>query len=255
MQKKFLKISSTTSKILLFIGIIVLCWLLSRYFSISLSDIRIYLSRFPIILSGVIFVFLYVGVTTLVWFGPKDVLRVAAAMFFGAYVSTVFVWLGEIGNAIVLFHISRKLGREFVREKFKITPKDDLVKSSHTDWLGLISLRLNPLIPFRLMDLSLGLTALRFRRYLFIIVLVSPIRIFWLQAILAKIGDQPLNFENIWSVFLRNINFIYGTLIYFAVIIFISLLALIFRLFMRGKRKSLIKNNASNNLDNNTSNK
>ena len=54
-----------------------------------------FLLSFPVWLSGLIFVLLYVSTTSFIWFGPKDVYRVCAAVIFGGFLSTLFVWLAE----------------------------------------------------------------------------------------------------------------------------------------------------------------
>ena len=96
-------------KFVLFLVIFAVCWYLGRLFKIDVAHYQGLLSKYPLALSGFIFVLLYVGTTTLLWFGPKDVLRIASAIFFGATVSTLFVWIGEMLNALIMFHLSRIL--------------------------------------------------------------------------------------------------------------------------------------------------
>ena len=184
------KANSSVLKFILFLAIFAVCWYLGRIFKIDVGSYRDFLSGYPLILSGSIFVVLYVVTTTFIWFGPKDVLRIASALLFGALVSTVFVWIGEMVNAAAMFHLSRVLGREYVQQRLRVKSKElDQVKED-SSYLGLVALRLNPLIPFRLMDLGAGLTKVPFRKYFFAIVAVSFLRIFWLQYILEGIGTN-----------------------------------------------------------------
>jgi uncharacterized membrane protein YdjX (TVP38/TMEM64 family) len=86
------------------------------------------------------------------------------------------------------------MGRDFVEKK--------LLKTKISEWdqkftrLGLGKLllfRLVPLIPFRFLDLFLGLTNISFKKYLVAVILGSPLRIYWLQYILAGVGKSFLN--------------------------------------------------------------
>ena len=45
-----------------------------------------------------------------------------------------------------------------------------------------------PLIPYRVLDLLTGLTSFSFLQYFIIVVIGSPLRIFWIQYILAGVG-------------------------------------------------------------------
>ncbi|RKY35103.1 MAG: hypothetical protein DRP69_02725 [Candidatus Duberdicusella sinuisediminis] len=48
-------------------------------------------------------------------------------------------------------------------------------------------LRFIPLIPYRVLDLSFGLSRVPLKRYLLAVVIASPPRIFWIQVILASV--------------------------------------------------------------------
>ena len=177
-------------KFFLLIVILVLCWYLGRIFKIDVGYYQELLSRYPLALSGLIFVLLYVLTTTFVWLGPKDVLRISSAVLFGGAVSAVFVWAGEMFNAGIMFHLSRFLGREYVQQKFRVKPQDlDRMKDDAT-LLSVAAWRINPLVPFRFIDLGYGLTQISFRKYLIGIAAVSFVRILWLQLILAGIGTS-----------------------------------------------------------------
>jgi len=82
------------------------------------AAVRAFIGQYPLWLSAVVFVVSYVIITFLVWVGPKDVFRTAAAFLFGPAVSTVFVCAAEMFNLTLLFFLSRKLGRDYVEEKF-----------------------------------------------------------------------------------------------------------------------------------------
>ncbi len=116
--KKILE--NKTLKFSLFVAFLFVCFAFGKIFKFDLDSMREFLSAFPIIVSGVIFILLYVVLTFFIWFGPKDVFRLSSAVLFGAYVSTVLVWIAEMINAAVLFIFSRKLGQEFIEQKFRV---------------------------------------------------------------------------------------------------------------------------------------
>jgi uncharacterized membrane protein YdjX (TVP38/TMEM64 family) len=217
------------------------------------------LSQFPLALSALIFICLYVGLTTLIWFGPKDILRITSAILFGAYISTIFVSIAELCNAVILFKLSRKLGREFVIEKFKLKPKAVDKMQQNTSILGTMALRINPFVPFRLQDIGAGLSGMDFVSYIVGVAVVSPLRIFWLQYILADLG------ENVAMLFYAKVNFrkllmqqdsvlhilknhpfvqylmdkpfiLQYSCYYFMLVLVLSALALLFKLFTRQSR-------------------
>lgn len=186
-MKKFF--ANPTFRFLLFIAFLIGLWFLGKAFHLDLDKVHAWLAQYPLWISGVCFIVIYVGITTLLWIGTIDFFRTTAALLFGPYWSTLFVYIAEIFNACILFMISRKLGREFVEHKFHLKGKDlEYTKGDSGFWWAL-ALRMNPLVPFRFMDLGFGLTKLSFIKYFWVVVLGSPARIFWLQFILAGVGE------------------------------------------------------------------
>ena len=61
------------------------------------------------------------------WFA-KDPLRIVGALVFVPYWSTLFTWIDELANDFIFFHMSRRLGRAYIAEKFhlKETTLDNL---------------------------------------------------------------------------------------------------------------------------------
>lgn len=135
------------------------------------------------------FFILFVVTTSFLWLGPKDVLRIAGALIFGNYVSTVFVTIAEICILVNQFQLSRRLGRDFAQERFKIdADSPDRVKGT-ISIVQVSASRLNSFFPFRVPDLGFGLSRITLQRYFLISPAVSPLRVFWLQPILAGIGE------------------------------------------------------------------
>ncbi len=225
-------------KFILFLIILIACWFLGRIFKVDIASYQSFLSEFPLFLSGLIFVVLYVGTTTFIWFGPKDVLRISSAILFGAVVSTVFVWIGEMINAAIMFHLSRILGREYVQQRFRVKSRELDQMKDDSSLLGLIAWRINPLIPFRLMDLGFGLTQVSFRKYFIAIVSISFFRILWLQFILTGIGTNLFNdFSAMTDYFLDNQQVVQYSVLYFFAVFVITIAAVLMRFIRKRKQK------------------
>lgn len=174
----------------LIIGLILL-WIIGRHFYFDSAALEAYLTRHPVAFSGIVFILLYVVLTFFIWFS-KDILRLISAVIFGAYLSTFLIWIAETVNALILFSLARSLGREFVESRFKIKPGAE-EKFSNLNFIWLFLFRSVPLIPFRFLDLGMGLTGIRFEKYLLAVIIGSPLRIFWMQFILAGVGKAFLS--------------------------------------------------------------
>lgn len=182
-----------TYRFLIFVALIAGLWFLGRALHIDLVQIKDWLAQYPLWLSGSLFILIYVVLTSILWVGTIDIFRVSGALLFGPYWSTLFVTIAEIGNASILFLLSRKLGREFIEQKFHLKDKDRKYSPDNAGFWTALVLRINPLVPFHVMDVGFGLTKLSFRKYFYAVVLGSPLRIFWLQFVIAGMGEAILH--------------------------------------------------------------
>ena len=185
------KLSPLQRFILLLTLLIGLCYVGSKLY-IDLPAIKLWLAQYPLWLSGSLFVLIYVALTAVLWFGTIDLFRISGALLFGPYWSTLFVFLAETVTACILFLLSRKLGREFIEQKFHLKVKHRAYAPDNAGFWTALILRINPLVPFRFMDVGFGLTKLPFRQYFWAVVLGSPLRIFWLQFAIAGMGEAVL---------------------------------------------------------------
>jgi uncharacterized membrane protein YdjX (TVP38/TMEM64 family) len=183
--------SKSTSKIkfAFFCLSLLLIWYLGRFVNIDEVALRGYFARLPLIPAASLFVLSYVIITFFVWFS-KDVFKIISAIVFGAYLSTLLIWIAESINAAILFNLSRKLGRDFVGNSLKggYRGLDEKMGELGFSWIFL--LRLVPLLPFRFLDLAAGLTNISFGRYILCALLGSPLRIFWIQVFLVGTGKR-----------------------------------------------------------------
>ncbi len=182
-----IKDKKTWYRFLLLIIILVIIGISSYYFKIDLETISGYLEKFSLSKAALIFVIIYVFITIFI-FPAKDILKVIASILFGAILSSLLIWIAEIINATVFFYLARYLGRGFVQQKIKGQMKTIDDKIEHSGFRGILILRLIPLIPYRVLDLLSGLTSISFFQYLLIVFIGSPLRIFWVQYVLAAVG-------------------------------------------------------------------
>ncbi len=145
------------------------------------------------ILASVIFILLYTVSTFFIWFGPKDVLRVASVLVFGVWWSTLLVYIGETVNMVTLFWFSRKLGRDFVEEKARGRLKEIDEAVSNTSVPVIFFMKFYPIIPFRFLDLGYGLTRISFLKYAAISVAAAPVRLLVIQYFIDLIMKFGLN--------------------------------------------------------------
>jgi len=195
-----------------FVVLIVVSIILSQYFSIDQDKINKFLEGTPIIYASFIFVILYVVGTFLIWY-LKDPLKVVGAVLFGAYLSTVLIYVAEIINAYIFFNISHLLGQEFVEKNLRGRFKKFYERLENVNLGWIFMLRVVPLIPYRVLDLSFGLSKVRFRKYLIAILLASLPRIFWIQFILASV--RGFSIDAMMSYFMENNTIFLFSLIYF----------------------------------------
>jgi len=170
------------------IAILALCWYLGRYFDFDVEYYKEILNRYPIAVSGSFFVFLYVFISFFVWW--KDVFWVVSALLYGPGLSALLIYLGELINATILFHLSRILGREYVRNQFSLKEEDLHKPQASSGFFGAFTLRINLVIPYRFQDLGAGLTGIPFRKYLAAIAIAQVPRILLVQYLIAALGTS-----------------------------------------------------------------
>jgi uncharacterized membrane protein YdjX (TVP38/TMEM64 family) len=210
-------------KFIVLIIISVLILYVGKIFHLDCDTIQRFLQRFSLVYASIIFVLLYCLVTFFVWFS-KDIFFVAGALFFGAYLSTLLVWIAETINAFILFYLARYLGKGFVDGSLKSGYRNLSEKLSRISFLWLFLFRAAPLIPYRFLDLAAGLTSISFRRYLLAVIFGSPIKIFWVQFVLANVGLRALTKPYALAEYLlRNKILFIFSLIYPILVIFVAL--------------------------------
>lgn len=210
---------------IILIVFLLLIWYLGRFFRIDTEAIQKSVKGFPLIFGGILYILLYVIVTFFIFFS-KDAFWLTAAVLFGAVYSTLFICIAEAINTVILFHLSRCLGRTYVEKKLtkKYRELDEMLGEVSLFWLFIF--RVAPLIPYRFLDLAIGLTRIRFRRYFAAVILGTPLKMFWIQYILTNVGKNIFsNPSALVEYFLNN-----KTLFMFSFIYIILVIAVVLKL-------------------------
>jgi uncharacterized membrane protein YdjX (TVP38/TMEM64 family) len=207
-------------RFLVLILLIIFLFLLGKSVSLDKEKISKILKSTPLrIYSSIIFVLLYTVGTFFIWY-LKDPLKLIGAILFGPYLSTLLIYISETINAYIFFHLSNFLGKEFVEKKLKGRFKKFYEKLEDINLGWIFLLRAVPLIPYRILDLTFGLTKLSFKKYLLVVLLASPPRIFWLQFILS--GVKELSINKIMLYFVENRFIFVLSLLYFIFAIIVA---------------------------------
>ncbi|MFA5356393.1 MAG: VTT domain-containing protein [Candidatus Omnitrophota bacterium] len=174
-------------KFLILVILFFLLWCMGRCMRIDTYALERSLAGFPLLYGIPLYLVLYVIVTFFIFFS-KDIFWVVGAIVFGPYLSAALVFAGEIINALILFHLARYLGRNFVEHyaKKRLGRLDDKLADINFFWL--FAVRVVPLIPYRFLDLGAGLTSICFNRYLAAVILATPLRALWVQTMLFAVG-------------------------------------------------------------------
>ena len=98
--------TKTNLKFIFFIFLIIASIFAEIWFDFDIEPYKEALISYPIIVSGAVFVLLYVGVTFFLLFS-RTLFQVTAAILFGPYPATVLVTVAELINAMILFNLSR----------------------------------------------------------------------------------------------------------------------------------------------------
>jgi len=206
-------------RFLLLLLLVIVLVLLGTLIPVDKEAIDTFLKRIPLVYSSVAFTLLYVVGTFVVWY-LKDPLKVVGAIIFGAYLSTLLIYIAEIINACIFFQISNSLGKDYVEATLKGRFKRfyERIDEMNLGWIFL--LRAVPLIPYRVLDISFGLSKLPLKKYILIVILASLPRIFWIQFILA--GMKGFSVNAAVSYFNQNNAVFFLSLVYFVITLIVA---------------------------------
>ena len=206
------------SRLLFFIVVLAALWFLGRSVNIDTERVQKALRGFPIFYSGMLYIALYVGVTFFLFFS-KDLFWLMGAVLFGPLRSALFIWLAEIISAGILFKLSFYMGRGSIESTLPDNYARLDKKIGSLSFLWLFLLRVAPMVPYRFLDLAAGLTAVSFRKYMAAVVFGTPLKIFWIQYLLAALGKSVLDDPSaVAGYFARNTHLLVWSFFYLFVV-------------------------------------
>jgi uncharacterized membrane protein YdjX (TVP38/TMEM64 family) len=164
---------------------------------LSVQSVRAWIESFPPALVPLIYIGVYILGTVLVI--PGTVLSFVGAILFGAYLGTLYTWIGATLGATLAFLLAKSLGRDFVDQLLAGRFEDFERRLAQKGFTSLLILRLLPWFPFTGINFGAGLTRIGLRDY----VLATAIGIlpgtFIYQLLFAKLGEKALTNEWQWS--------------------------------------------------------
>jgi len=108
---------------------------------------------------------------------PGLIPAVSAGFIFGPFEGTIYTYIGNIIGSVLVFWISRKLGRiivlKFVDEKQLDKYEDIITKRENI----LLALYIFPLIPIDIISGAFGLSAIKFKKFIGVIAIAFIIHV------------------------------------------------------------------------------
>jgi uncharacterized membrane protein YdjX (TVP38/TMEM64 family) len=115
---------------------------------------------------GVLYAAFYIAGTAL--FFPGLVLTLGAGFLYGAIIGTLVVSPASVAGASLAFLIARYFARDWVTRRLKKYPQAAAIDRAieKNGFKAVILLRLQPVLPFNILNYALGLTSIRLRDYM-----------------------------------------------------------------------------------------
>ena len=115
---------------------------------------------------GVVYAAFYIVGTAL--FFPGLPLTLGAGFLYGAVVGTLVVSPASVAGATLAFLIARYFARDWVTRRLKKYPQAAAIDRAieKNGFKAVILLRLQPVLPFNILNYALGLTSIRLRDYM-----------------------------------------------------------------------------------------
>lgn len=141
---------------------------------------------------GVLYSLVYVAATAL--FFPGLPLTLGAGFIYGAVIGTLVVSPASVAGASAAFLIARYLARDWVARRLKKYPQAAAMDRAiaKNGFKVVVLLRLQPVIPFNMLNYALGLTDIGLREYAFaswIGMLPATILYVYLGSVMGDITD------------------------------------------------------------------
>jgi uncharacterized membrane protein YdjX (TVP38/TMEM64 family) len=115
---------------------------------------------------GALYAVVYIAGTAL--FFPGLPLTLGAGFLYGAIIGTLVVSPASVAGATLAFLIARYLARDWVTRRIKKYPQAAVMDRAiqKNGFKAVVLLRLQPVLPFNVLNYALGLTSIRLRDYM-----------------------------------------------------------------------------------------
>jgi uncharacterized membrane protein YdjX (TVP38/TMEM64 family) len=115
---------------------------------------------------GVVYALFYIAGTAL--FFPGLPLTLGAGFLYGAVIGTLVVSPASVVGASLAFLIARYFARDWVTRRLKKYPQAAAIDRAieKNGFKAVVLLRLQPVLPFNILNYALGLTSIRLRDYM-----------------------------------------------------------------------------------------
>ena len=115
---------------------------------------------------GVVYALFYIAGTAL--FFPGLPLTLGAGFLYGAVIGTLVVSPASVAGASLAFLIARYFARDWVTRRLKRYPQAAAIDRAieKNGFKAVVLLRLQPVLPFNILNYALGLTSIRLRDYM-----------------------------------------------------------------------------------------
>jgi uncharacterized membrane protein YdjX (TVP38/TMEM64 family) len=115
---------------------------------------------------GVLYTVFYIAGTAL--FFPGLPLTLGAGFLYGAVIGTLVVSPASVAGATLAFLIARYVARDWVTRRLKKYPQAAAIDRAieKNGFKAVVLLRLQPVLPFNILNYALGLTSIRLRDYM-----------------------------------------------------------------------------------------
>jgi len=115
---------------------------------------------------GAIYAVFYIVGTAL--FFPGLPLTLGAGFLYGAVIGTLVVSPASVAGATLAFLIARYVARDWVTRRLKKYPQASAIDRAieKNGFKAVVLLRLQPVLPFNILNYALGLTSIRLRDYM-----------------------------------------------------------------------------------------
>jgi uncharacterized membrane protein YdjX (TVP38/TMEM64 family) len=141
---------------------------------------------------GVLYAIFYIAGTAL--FFPGLPLTLGAGFLYGAVIGTLVVSPASVAGATLAFLIARYVARDWVTRRIKKYPQAAAIDRAieKNGFKAVVLLRLQPVLPFNILNYALGLTSIRLRDYMlasWIGMFPATVLYVYLGSIMSDISD------------------------------------------------------------------